>query len=246
MNAGSNRGPLNAHAEQMAGKYCSIRLSRSPGAHSRGRGGSSSLGFELIKHDFSTEDLFGRFGSKMGAAVTDRGWSFYDRSRTTAEIVRDVYTAIREGAGERTVINRCNTIGHIGAGVFDLQRTGDDTSGRDWNRTRRMGVNTLAFRGVQHGAFFATDADCVGITAAVPWQLNQRWLDLLSRSGTPLFVSAAPEAVGAEQRRHFAKRSHARTRNVLWPSARLARNYDASPLALRWRSRHLRLVRFTW
>ncbi|PYT32182.1 MAG: hypothetical protein DMG58_10690 [Acidobacteria bacterium] len=43
------------------------------------------------------------------------------------------------------------------------------TSGRDWNRTRRMGVNTLAFRGVQHGAFFATDADCVGIMAAVPW-----------------------------------------------------------------------------
>ena len=163
--------------------------------------GLVAWGFELIKHDFSTEDLFGRFGSKMGAAITDRGWSFYDRSRTTAEIVRDVYTAIREGAGERTVIIGCNTIGHIGAGVFDLQRTGDDTSGRDWNRTRRMGVNTLAFRGVQHGAFFATDADCVGITAAVPWQLNQQWLDLLSRSGTPLFVSAAPEAVGAEQRK---------------------------------------------
>ncbi len=116
--------------------------------------GLVAWGFELIKHDFSTEDLFGRFGSKMGAAITDRGWSFYDRSRTTAEIVRDVYTAIRE-----------------------------------------------AFRGVQHGAFFATDADCVGITAAVPWQMNQRWLDLLSRSGTPLFVSAAPEAVGAEQRK---------------------------------------------
>lgn len=163
--------------------------------------GLVSWGFELVKHDFSTEDLFGRFGSKMGAATTDSGWSFYDRSRTTAEIVRDACTAIREGAGERTVIIGCNTIGHIGAGVFELQRTGDDTSGRDGNRIRRMGVNTLAFRGAQHGAFFATDADCVGITAAVPWQLNQRWLDLLSLNGTPLFVSAAPEPVGAEQRK---------------------------------------------
>jgi alpha-galactosidase len=34
----------------------------------------------------------------------------------------------------------------------------------------------------------------------VPWELNQQWLDLVARSGTPLFVSAAPEALGAAQR----------------------------------------------
>ena len=64
-----------------------------------------------------------------------------------------------------------------------------------------MGVNTLAFRGAQHGTFFAADADCVGLTKAIPWELNKQWLDLLSRSGTPLFVSAAPDAVAAEQRK---------------------------------------------
>ena len=115
--------------------------------------------------------------------------------------MRDVYRAIREGAGERTVIIGCNTIGHLGAGLFELQRTGDDTSGKQWDKTRRMGVNTLAYRGVQHGTFFAADADCVGLTTAIPWQLNKQWLDLLSRSGTPLFISAAPDAVGAEQRK---------------------------------------------
>ena len=44
-----------------------------------------------------------------------------------------------------------------------LNRTGDDTSGRIWERTRRMGVNTLAFRLPQHNTFYHIDADCVGI-----------------------------------------------------------------------------------
>ena len=62
-----------------------------------------------------------------------------------------------------------------------------------------MGVNTLAFRMPQHEAFFAADADCVGLTHDIPWALNAQWLDLLARSGTPLFVSAAREAVGPAQ-----------------------------------------------
>jgi alpha-galactosidase len=166
--------------------------------------GLVSWGYELIKHDFSTYDLFGRWGGRMGGSLTDEGWAFADRSRTTAEIARDLYNAIREGAGEHTVIIGCNTIGHLAAGLFELQRTGDDTSGHEWEGTRRMGVNTLAFRGTQHEKFFAADADCVGVTTAVPWALNKQWLDLLSRSGTPLFVSAAPDAVGSvgsEQRK---------------------------------------------
>jgi alpha-galactosidase len=61
------------------------------------------------------------------------------------------------------------------------------------------GVNTLAFRAPQHNTFFALDADCVGITRQIPWELNRQWLDLLARSGTALFVSAAPDAVSREQ-----------------------------------------------
>ncbi|HEY6248227.1 MAG TPA: hypothetical protein VIX17_30135 [Pyrinomonadaceae bacterium] len=163
--------------------------------------GLVAWGYELIKHDFTTYDLFGRWGFRMGGSLTDEGWSFYDHGRTTAEIVRDLYKMIREAAGERTVIIGCNTIGHLAAGLFELQRTGDDTSGKEWDRTRRMGVNTLAFRGTQHGTFFAADADCVGITPAIPWSLNKQWLYLVSRSGTPLFVSAAPDAIGTEQRK---------------------------------------------
>jgi len=137
----------------------------------------------------------------MGETFTPDGWAFADRSRTTAEIIQDFYREIHAGAGENTLILGCNTIGHLAAGIFELQRVGDDTSGKDWNRTRKMGVNALAFRSPQNGAFFAIDADCVGqLTAdSIPWGMNRQWLDLLARSGTPLFISFSQRTIRPDQ-----------------------------------------------
>jgi alpha-galactosidase len=160
-------------------------------------------GFELIKHDYTTFDIFGRWGFQMGSALTKDGWKFAEgASRTTAEVIADLYRAIRSGAGDALIIG-CNTVSHLSAGVFELCRVGDDTSGTEWGRTRKMGVNTLAFRGPQHGAFYVADADCVPVTRGVPWSLNRQWLDLVARSGTTLFVSLEAEALGADQRRNL-------------------------------------------
>lgn len=160
---------------------------------------ATGWGYELIKHDYSTYDLLGQWGFEMHAQPTLPGWSFHDRSKTNAEIIRDLYQAIRQAAGERTLLIGCNTVGHLGAGIFDAQRTGDDVSGQLWERTRRMGVNTLAFRLPQHRAFFALDADCAPITTATPWSCTRQWLDLVARSGTVLLVSPQPAAMGPEQ-----------------------------------------------
>ena len=155
-------------------------------------------GFELIKHDYTTFDLFGRWGFQMGAAMTRDGWTFasgsdaHDGRGDRRAVSRRFATA----AGDSLVIG-CNTVSHLSAGHFEICRIGDDTSGTEWARTRKMGVNTLAFRGAQHGAFYVADADCVGVTNAMPWALNRQWLDLLARSGTMLFVSLAPDALGA-------------------------------------------------
>jgi alpha-galactosidase len=158
-------------------------------------------GYDLIKHDYTTYDIFGRWGSTMGNAMTRDGWTFAaGPARTTAEVIDELYRTIRVAAGESLVIG-CNTVSHLSAGHFEMCRIGDDTSGTDWSRTRKMGVNTLAFRAAQHGAFYVADADCVGVTTAQPWALNRQWLDVLSRSGTMLFVSLAPDALGADQRR---------------------------------------------
>ncbi len=157
-------------------------------------------GYELIKHDYSTYDLLGQWGFEMGVQPTLPGWHFADQSRTNAEIILDLYKGIRSAAGEKTLLLGCNTVGHLSAGLFELQRTGDDTSGREWDRTRRMGVNTLAYRLPQHRTFFDLDADCVGLTKAIPWSLNRQWLSLVARSGTSLFLSPAPDAMGPEQK----------------------------------------------
>ncbi len=161
---------------------------------------AAAWGFELIKHDFSTYELFGRWGSSMGASPTGPGWRFHNPTRTNAEIVLDLYRGIREAAGDRLVLS-CNAIGHLSAGLFEMQRTGDDVSGRAWERTRRMGVNTLGLRLPQHGAFFALDADCVPITPDVPWRFTEQWLRAVAGSGTVLLVSPDPRSMGSEQKR---------------------------------------------
>jgi alpha-galactosidase len=150
-------------------------------------------GYDLIKHDYSTYDIFGAFTPWMTyGKVTKDGWHFHDRSRTSAEIVVDFYKAIQEAAGDDCIIIGCNTVSHLCAGIHQLNRTGDDTSGYDWSRTRKMGVNTLAFRLMQNGTFYMADADCVGVTGAISWSLNRLWLDVLSKSASPLFVSCKP------------------------------------------------------
>jgi alpha-galactosidase len=107
--------------------------------------------------------------------------------------VVDFYREIFESADKtHTLILGCNTIGHLGAGLMHMNRTGDDTSGVRWETTLRMGVNTLAFRMPQHRTFYDVDADCLGITEKIPWKYNRMWGELLGNSGTPLFVSAKP------------------------------------------------------
>ena len=94
----------------------------------------------------------------------------------------------------------CNTMSHLSAGIFELNRIGDDTSGKDWSRTRKMGVNTLGFRMIQHKNFYEADGDCVGLTKNVPWEKNKLWMQLLAESSTPLFISAEKDALGSAQK----------------------------------------------
>lgn len=161
----------------------------------------NTWGYELVKFDYTSDDIFGRWGFEMlkDRSMSTAGWQMHDNTKTNAEIVGNLYKTIREAAGETYIIG-CNTFSHISAGLFELNRIGDDTSGNEWDRTRKMGVNTLAFRGAQQGAFYAVDPDCVGLTTKIPWSKNKQWMELVAKSGTTLFISAQPEATGPEQK----------------------------------------------
>jgi alpha-galactosidase len=123
----------------------------------------------------------------------------HDRTITNAEAITQMYRTMREAAGDVRLIG-CNTVTHLATGFHEVQRIGDDTSGRSWNRNRRMGVNTLAFRAAQHRTFYEVDPDIVAITKAVPWPLVEQWLRLVSESGAALFVAVEPGIIEPKHR----------------------------------------------
>lgn len=157
-------------------------------------------GYELIKHDFSAFDIFGAWGFQRKTYFTDGNWRFYDTSKTSAEIYKTFLKTLLDATDGKAYILGCNCVSHLTAGLCHINRTGDDTSGTDWNRTRRMGVNTLAFRLCQNSAFYMVDADCAGfLKDHIPFSLNKKWVELLSKSGTPLFISAPSGAFNEEE-----------------------------------------------
>lgn len=156
-------------------------------------------GYKLIKHDFTHIDLYNANGYEDPKTITDNGWHYRDRSRTSAEIALDLYRAILDSAEDDTIILACDTPSHLTAGLAHLMRTGFDTSGRYFERTRISGVNTLAFRLMQNETFYIVDADCCSHTGRIDWELNKEWLRLISDSGTALFISADPDKVDANQ-----------------------------------------------
>lgn len=149
-------------------------------------------GYELIKHDFTTFDLLGGWGKELDPKINECGNEhFYDRTKTNAEIVLDLYRLIKDACGDMLIIG-CNTVSHLCAGLVQINRIGNDTSGREWAPTKENGVNTLSFRLAQNEAFYMCDADCVGILEDnIPWEKNRQWLHLLSCSNSPLFVSCS-------------------------------------------------------
>ncbi|MEO7215908.1 hypothetical protein [Mucilaginibacter sp.] len=156
-------------------------------------------GYNLVKHDYSTFDIFGKWGFQMKSEFTTPGWKLHDQTKTNAEVINALYRVIREAAGDMYIIG-CNTMSHLAAGIFELNRIGDDTSGKEWARTKKMGVNTLGFRMPQNNTFYAADGDCVGLTKDVAWGKNKQWLQLLAESGSPLFISAELDFLDTEKK----------------------------------------------
>ncbi|MGN0761913.1 MAG: alpha-galactosidase [Aristaeellaceae bacterium] len=150
-------------------------------------------GYQLIKFDCSAQDILGRRGYRVPYAVAQDGWHFADQGKTSAEIILQFYRTVQKAAGPETVLMGCATYSHLSAGILHVVRTGADVNGYSWDITRRMGVNTLAFRMMMNRTFFIVDADCVPVTEHMPWEKTEQWLRLLAMSGTPMFVSCRAE-----------------------------------------------------
>ena len=162
-------------------------------------------GFELIKFDYVTYDMFYRYAYQMDDNLTDQGWRYKNNHFTNAETILKLYRTIREAAGDKAVLIGCDTFSHLCAGITELNRTGDDISGRDWNRTVRYGVNSLAFRIMQNDIFYKIDGDCVGHMGLIDWKQNREWLYALAYSNSPLFISCDPTKATPEIKEDLKK-----------------------------------------
>lgn len=166
-----------------------------------------NYGYKMVKYDFTapdmlTADIYNEI--YLVEQITDDGWHFDDRSVTNAQIIKKLYTTVQEAAGDMMVIG-CNTYNHLAAGIHQIQRSGLDTSGYAWEKTRRMGINSLAFRLPQNGNFFITDPDCAAITEHCSIEMNLRFFEACALSGTSQFISVTPGLLNAEQKKRLEK-----------------------------------------
>lgn len=155
----------------------------------------SGWGFDMIKHDFSFFDLFG------ATLSNNMPPHFYDKTKTNAQIVREFYELVQSAAGD-TLIMGCNTVNHLAAGVHQIQRSGNDTSGRHFEFTRRYGVHSM-MRAPQNNAFFKTDPDCAAFTEKVSTPLNLDFLEMAAITGSATFASVTPGILNAQEEKRL-------------------------------------------
>ena len=148
-------------------------------------------GFDLIKHDFSFIDITGITPTyKNGAKMCLDSRNMYDKSRTTAMLMKDVYLAVARGAGDAEVIG-CNVCGHLSAGIHSILRIGGDTSGRSFEWTVRNGVNSV-MRLPLHLNLYMADPDCAAFTEQVDADLNLDFLEMCALTGMTTLASVTP------------------------------------------------------
>ncbi len=152
----------------------------------------ANWGYEIIKHDFSTLDITGIVLTSEfhNYQLCKGGYKFFDKTKTTATIIKNLYKAIQRGAGTADVIG-CNVIGHLSAGIHSVQRTGNDSSGRSFEWTRRHSVNAV-MRLPMNNTFFNVDPDCAAFTELVSADMNLDFLEMCALTGMTTLASVTP------------------------------------------------------
>lgn len=157
-------------------------------------------GFQLLKHDFTTNDLLGLglvTDKNYGVRIMSEDRKLYDTTRPLAAVIKDIYHAVQDGMGSDDVIGCC-TIGHLVAGIHSIQRVGGDTSGRSFEWTVRNGINSM-MRLPQNDSFYRIDPDCAAFTEKVPAEINLDFLEMCALTGVTALASVTPGILTKEQ-----------------------------------------------
>jgi alpha-galactosidase len=159
----------------------------------------SDLGFDLLKHDFTVMDVngFGLSADNNATSIFKEGRKFYDKTKTTATIIKNLYKAIQRGFGDKDII-ACNTISHLTAGIHSIYRAGNDNSGYAFEWTRRDGINSV-MRLPLNNTFYNVDPDCAAFTEKTHARENLDFLRMCAVTGMTAFASVKPGILSKEE-----------------------------------------------
>ena len=174
----------------------------------------SRMGYDLIKHDFTTYDMLGDciFTRRNTVNLCKSDRKFYDKSITTATAIKNLYSTIQKGAGIIDIIG-CNTVSHLTAGIHSIYRTGGDISGRSFEWTARNGVNAM-MRLPLNDSFYRVDPDCAAFTEKVEASLNLDFLEMCAITGVTTLASVTPGILTDEEMKRINEIYHIADKNI--------------------------------
>ena len=160
----------------------------------------SDWGFDLLKQDFTTVDGTGihNFSSeKQSISMVKPDVKYYDKTKTTAMIFKNLYKTIQNGFGLDKPVMGCNTFTHLTAGIHAINRIGNDNSGMAYEWTRRDGINSV-LRLPTNNIFYVADPDVATFTDKTPIKVNLKFLEMCAITGMATISSETPDILSDE------------------------------------------------
>ena len=161
-------------------------------------------GYEYLKFDFVTYDLFGKWGMELPENLGRLG-GVADDTITNITAFRLALEAMRQGAGEECFLLGCNCLLAPAFGIVDGMRIGDDVSVGHWERTVLMGAKSVAPLRFLNGNVWWNDPDCMMAQEPMSPAEARLWNTFVLFTGGLPIVSSKLYELSEERREILAK-----------------------------------------
>jgi hypothetical protein len=153
-------------------------------------------GYEYIKFDFPSFDLFNEWGPKLFEDHAAHA-ELHDQTKTNIQAYRESLNVMRESAAGKAFLLACNSVMPLTLGLADSYRIGDDVG--DWGRTFKYGVKSVSARYYTNGIFWVNDPDCLVVREPFTLDEARMWASLIALSGGVVFISEKVYALPPER-----------------------------------------------
>ena len=147
---------------------------------------TNEWGFEYIKYDFPSFDLFGAWGPTLFEDHSAHAET-HNPEETNITAYRNALAGMSGAAKGKAHLLACNSVMPATIGEAQVFRIGDDVG--DWERTFRYGVKSVSARYYANGVFWTNDPDCLLVREPFTLDQARMWASLIALSGGAVFIS---------------------------------------------------------